>query len=136
MLRALGGSIADALNRFTGIMHTPYGTSLQRPHFITTRHIEPYVHTGGGRIYYYQIPHARNPLEFRVKYQGDLMGNGVTRDALDVALAAHGPIVEKHVVLQTGDWTGSFTVDENTDPHTLILRLTATADERIAATLR
>lgn len=133
MLRALGGSIADALNRFTGITHTPYGTSLQRPHFITTRRAEPYDHHGGGRIYHYQIPHARNPLEFRVTYKGDLMGNGI---ALDQALAAHGPIVEKHVVLQTGDWTGSFTVDENTDSHTLILRLAATADERIAATLQ
>jgi hypothetical protein len=74
-------------------------------------------------------------MEFRVKYQGDLMGYGITRTVLDQALAAHGPIAEKHVVLQTGDWTGSFTVDENTDPHTLILRLASTADERIATSL-
>lgn len=135
MFRALGGSIAATLNSFTGTVHTPsVMSSLPVP--LTTRQAEPYEHKIGGRIYHYRIPHARTPLEFRVKYQGDLMGYGVTRDALDAALKAHGPITEKHVVLQTGDWTGSFTVDENTDPHTLILRLTATADERIAATLR
>ena len=126
MLRALGGSIAATFNSMGGPLN----------HFITTRQAEPYVHNGGGRVYHYRIPHARNPLEFRVKYQGDLMGNWVTRDALNQALAVHGPIAEKHVVLQTGDWTGSFTVDENTDPHTLILRLAATADERVAATLQ
>ena len=129
MLRALGGSIAATFNSFGG-------SAAPLNHFITTRQAQPYVHNGGGRVYHYRIPHARDPMEFRVKYQGDLMGYGITRTALNQALALHGPIAEKHVVLQTGDWTGSFTVDENTDPHTLILRLTATADERIAATLR
>lgn len=139
MLRALGGSIAAAFNSFTGVTHTPPQLLAPAPslnRFLITRQDAPYVHHGGGRVYHYRIPHARDPLEFRVKYQGDLYGYGITRAALDEALAAHGPISEKYVVLQTGDWTGSFTVDENMDSHTLILRLASTADERLATTLR
>jgi hypothetical protein len=68
------------------------------------------------------------------------MGYGITEAALSRALEDHytlfGPIREKYVVLQTGDWNGHFTIDENTDQRTLILRLTKTADERIDATLK
>jgi len=63
------------------------------------------------------------------------MGYGITEAALSRALEDHyilfGPIREKYVVLQAGDWNGYFTIDENTDQRTLILRLTQTADERL-----
>lgn len=99
----------------------------------------PYRHNMPGRLYHYRAPHAENTLEFRVKYRNDLFGYGLTEAALTQALDEHyalfGPIREKYVVLQAGDWNGFFTIDENTDERTLILRLDSTADERLALTL-
>ena len=131
-LTTIGAAVSAALGG--GTAHTP-----PRPSYLVTRQVPPYIHSAPGRLYHYRTPHAQTPLEFRTKYRNDLFGYGITETALTRALeehfAAHGPIREKYVVLQTGDWTGHFTIDENTDERTLILRLTDSADWRIHATL-
>lgn len=134
-LTTIGAALSTAFGG--GIASTPPAPT--HPTYLVTRQVPPYNHTVRGRLYHYRAPHAQTPLEFRDKYRNDLFGNGITEAALTQALEEHyatcGPICEKYVVLQTGDWTGHFTIDENTDERTLILRLTDTADWRIHAAL-
>ncbi len=135
-LATIGGAIAAVLG--SGTVHMPPAPAMQH-RFLLSRQDFPYRHNVAGRLYHYRVPHAQNPLEFRVKYRNDLFGNGITEAALTQALEEHyalfGPIREKYVVFQAGDWNGFFTIDENTDERTLILRLANTADERIALAL-
>lgn len=135
MIRSTLAAVGNAVTSFLGggTVHAP--APPPRNLFLESRQDRPYQHNVAGRLYHYRAPHAQSPLEFRVKYRMDLMGNNITEAALSRALEDHyalfGPIREKYVVFQTGDWTGHFTIDENTDPRTLILRLTQTADDRI-----
>lgn len=139
MIRSTLAAIGTAVTTFLGTStaYTPALADVRLPRFgfLMSRQEFPYQHTAPGRLYHYRAPHAETPLEFRVKYRGDLMGYGITEAALNRALEDHytlfGPIREKYVVLQTNDWNGHFTIDENTDPRTLVLRLTKTADERL-----
>lgn len=141
MIRSTLATIGGAISAVVG-GGTAYMPPVPRPpahNFLMSRQDFPYRHNVAGRLYYYRAPHAENTLEFRIKYRNDLFGYGATEAALTQALEAHyalfGPIREKYVVFQTGDWNGFFTIDENTDERTLILRLATTADERILATL-
>lgn len=138
MLRNTFAAISAAIAGGS-VAHTPALTASPKQAFLVSRQEVPYQHTAPGRLYHYRSSCAETPLEFRVKYRMDLMGNYITEQALNRALEDHytlfGPIREKYVVLQTGDWNGHFTIDENTDPRTLILRLTKTADERLEEVL-
>ena len=144
MIRSTLAAVGNTVTTFLGggTAYTPGLAEVRSPRFgfLMSRQDWPYRHEAvPGRLYHYRTPHAQTPLEFRVKYRMDLMGNGITEAALSRALEDHyalfGPIREKYVVLQTGDWTGHFTIDENTDQRVLILRLTQTADERLQEVL-
>ena len=66
--------------------------------------------------------------------RSDLLGYDATWSALGFALhqwtAENGPLKEGTIILRASNWSGQFTVAENTDAdHILILRLSAPADE-------
>lgn len=135
-------AVANAMQRFfesataMPVVQKPLLLSMPAPGFLVNRiPATEYKHHGPGRIYEYRIAHGRDMSEFTCRYRGDLMGYGVTVAALDKAITNYikefGPIRERFVVLQTGDWTGRFVVDENTGEDTLVLRLIDTADTRL-----
>ena len=126
-------AIANALQRF---FSPPAYKAQHAPGFLVNRiTATEYTHHGPERIYEYRISHARNLREFNCTYRGDLMGNRITVAAIDKAITNYikefGPIHERFVVLQTGDWTGRFIIDENDGTDTLVLRLIDTADTRL-----
>lgn len=146
MFRSVGAAIASTWSSFTasGTVGSPavaqVPLSMPAPGFLYHR-LEGQKDASGGptRLYHYRIAHARDALEFSCKYRGDLFGYNITANALDKALTHHiktlGPIRERWVLLNTGDWRGMFEVKENTEDATLVLTLVDTADTRLAKDL-
>ena len=138
MLRSVCAAIASTWSSFSGTVATPaqLPLTMPAPGFLYYRlEGRQGPDDGPSRLYYYRISHARNSMEFSCKYRGDLFGYNITANALDKALTHHiktlGPIREKWILLNTGDWRGLFVVDENTEDATLILTLIDTADTRL-----
>jgi hypothetical protein len=98
---------------------------VQRYMFI--RQATPYVHTADWRLYTYQIKGSFHRSLFEQKYAAELLGNDDTRRAVDVALADYmskHEITERHVVITVPTIiTANFTIEENSNPATLILRI-------------
>ena len=98
----------------------------------------PYQHTGPGRVYTYTIPEPFSQTPFVDEARHDLMGNPVNLTEVDSIVRQYlsqRSVTERHLVVHLGDWVGHYTITQNKDPTTVILRSLRTSDERIAVSL-
>lgn len=117
------------------MIHAP----AESPRYMMSLQKTPYQHTGPGRVYTYTIPEPFSHTPFVDQARSDLMGNPVNLREVDSILRQYlsqrPQPPERHLVVHLGDWIGHYTITQNEDPTTVILRSLRTSDERIAASL-